>query len=630
MCGIAGIIAFNEQAKQYLPLISKATTCLSKRGPDAEGIYTDQHIALGHRRLSVIDTSNAAAQPMTDATERYTIVFNGEIFNYNEHREKLIQQGVQLTSHSDTEVLLHLYINEGAACLAKLNGFFAIAIYNKLEDILFVARDRMGVKPLYVYQNADRFVFASEMKAMLAMDIPKELDYTSLAEYLQLNYIPAPHSIFKDVKKLEAGTYLIIQRKQGLVEKQRYYQIPYSEKENTTLPYQAQQKQLVDLLNKSIERRLVADVPVGAFLSGGIDSSVVVALAAEYTKHLQTFSIGYKDEPLFDETKYANIVAERYKTEHTAFMLSNADLYESLFDVLDYTDEPFADSSALAVYILSKHTRNQVTVALSGDGADELFGGYNKHRAEYFLRNNTIKTKALQYTGFIWDALPKSRNTWAGNKVRQLHRFAEGASLSASERYWRWCAFTDEQRAFDLLKSPLNKIDYTHRKSEILQGITNSGSFNEVLLTDTQLVLQNDMLTKVDMMSMANGLEVRSPFLDYEIVNFAFTLPVSSKIDTTQQKKILRDTFRSQLPPELFNRPKKGFEVPLLNWFNTELRSLITDDLLNDDYIEAQGIFNVEAVKALKKQLFSNSPQEATARTWGLIVFQYWYKKHFV
>jgi len=631
MCGITGIFALNENGNAFLSRIPDALSCLEKRGPDAEGIFIQDRVALGHRRLSIIDLSEGGKQPMTDDSGRYTIVFNGEFFNYQEHRQAMRSLGVSFSTDSDTEVLLKLFIQEGPSCLQKINGFFALAIYDANEKSLFLARDRMGVKPLLMYSDADKIIFASEMKALLAYGIERDIDQDSLFTYFQLNYIPGKNSIFQKVKKLSPGHYLIVNQQE--TKEIPYYEIPnpdekYIQSVSGGLDYQAQQIQLRELLTEAVRIRLVSDVPLGAFLSGGIDSSVIVALAAKLRPHLDTFSIGYKDEPFFDETHYAKLVAEKYKTNHTVFSLTNDDLYENLFKVLDYIDEPFADSSALPVHILSMHTRKHVTVALSGDGADEMFAGYNKHKAEYLCRENTMGNLLLRAVSPALKIFPASRNSFLGNKVRQMRRYYEGLQFDEKDRYWRWCAITGEQEAMQLFKNQQISPSYRLRKAEILRKIHRKGDMNEVLLTDMELVLPNDMLTKVDLMSMANSLEVRNPFLDYRVVNFAFGLPLSSKIDRYGRKKILKDAFRAELPQEIYQRGKKGFEVPLLKWFKTELRPLIEKDLLNDEFIISQGVFNVHEIRKLKAQLFSSDPEDIQARIWNLIVFQYWWKKH--
>ncbi len=624
MCGITGILVFNDNGKKYLNRIQKATQSLVNRGPDGEGVYTHHHLALGHRRLSIIDTSNAAHQPFTDLEGRYTIVFNGEIFNYQHLRKQLEHKGVQFKSHSDTEVLLYLYIADKEKCLQQLDGEFAFAIYDNKTEQLFLARDRFGIKPVYFYLDEERFVFASEMKALLAFDIPRNIDIAALQTYLHLNYIPGPYSIFEKIKKVPAGSYLLV-NPQGKVEEQNYYSISNSYDATHLMDYENSKQELKKLLEYSVHQRMIADVPLGSFLSGGIDSSIITAIASQHTKHLNTFSIGYKDEPLFDETKYADLLSKKYHTNHTVFQLTHEDLYEDLHKMLDYLDEPFADSSALAVNLLSMHTKKYIKVALSGDGADELFAGYNKHEAEIRAANNGLRARVVKASYPLLKRLPKSRNSITGNTIRKLQKFSEGMNLSASERYWRWAGFTNDTLDDDCLLLQTSAA-YQTRKKEILKHI--SQDYNSILLTDMQLVLENDMLVKVDRMSMNQSLEVRVPFLDHKIVDFAFTLPVNYKIDRGQRKKILRDAFKNMLPDELFHRKKQGFEVPLLTWFRTDLKSLITDELLGDQFIEEQQIFKPEAIKKLKRQLFSNSPNDAIAKIWALIVFQYWYKKY--
>ncbi|MBT1700222.1 asparagine synthase (glutamine-hydrolyzing) [Fulvivirgaceae bacterium PWU4] len=631
MCGITGILAFNLVGKFNKIHVTAATMSLEKRGPDYQDIYIDEWVGLGHRRLSIIDTSSVAHQPMWDESKRYCIVFNGEIFNYRELKKDLLDKGVTFFSQSDTEVLLKLYLHYGEQCLAKLNGFFAFCIYDKQQQTFFVARDRYGIKPLLYLYDDDKFIFASEMKTMLKYGIDRPLDYSSLHSYLQLNYIPAPDTIFTTVKKLLPGHYLKVGNKK--LSEGKYYDIPYSsgEAESNPLSYDQAREKLKTLLEASVQRRLVADVPLGAFLSGGIDSSVVTALASKHKPDLHTFSIGFRDEKFFDETEYARLVAKQFNTEHTVFSLTNDDLYAHVSSILDYIDEPFADSSAINVYILSKETRKHATVALSGDGADELLGGYNKHAAFYSMAHPGLKENVVSALHPLWKVLPQSRNGAFSNKLRQAARFAEGARLSPAARYWRWASYATENGAYELFSAAsqekFHRQEYESRKQALMQTVPDHHTMNDILLTDMKVVLPNDMLTKVDLMSMANGLEVRVPFLDYEVVNFAFSLPSHYKINKSMRKRILQDAYRDVLPAKLYNRPKKGFEVPLLKWFRKEMRSLIMDDLLAQKKIEEQGIFNYAAIDKLKRQLFSSNPGDVHARIWGLIVFQWWRRR---
>ncbi|MBL7852227.1 MAG: asparagine synthase (glutamine-hydrolyzing) [Cyclobacteriaceae bacterium] len=626
MCGITGVFAFNLVGKFSKINVAAATASLAHRGPDFHDVYVDEMVCLGHRRLSVIDTREVAHQPMWDPTGRWGIVFNGEIFNFKELRESLKARDIVFRTESDTEVLLHLFIHYGEACLSLLNGFFAFCIYDKQDQSFFLARDRYGVKPLYYLHDDDRFLFGSELQSIVAYGIKKDIDYDSLYTYLQLNYIPGPHTIFSAVKKLMPGHWMRVKGRELTL--QSYYDIPYDRSKLSSISYADALARLRALLEDAVQRRLVADVPLGTFLSGGIDSSVITALAKKHKPDLHTFSIGFKDEKFFDETAYSQLVAKHVGTKHTAFMLGNAEMSAHLHHILDSIDEPFADSSAIAVYLLSRETRKHVTVALSGDGADELLGGYNKHAAFYRALHPGFSEKAATALRPLWWLLPKSRHAPFSNTVRQLNRYAGGAGLSSDQRYWRWASFATASQAGRMLRPGLlTDSRFNERQRELLSTIPSSETINDILLTDMRLVLPNDMLTKVDRMSMAHGLEIRNPFLDVNVVDFLFTLPDPFKIDGRQRKKLLQDAFRDQLPAELYNRPKKGFEVPLLKWMRKDLKGIIRDELLSKSFIEEQGIFNYPEIRKLKNQLFSISPGDIHARMWGLVAFQWWWRK---
>jgi asparagine synthase (glutamine-hydrolysing) len=630
MCGITGIFAYNLVGKFNKVNVAAATRALEKRGPDFQDVFLSEWVCLGHRRLSIIDTREVAHQPMWDSSGRYGIVFNGEIFNYRELRQKLEQHGFTFRTESDTEVLLNLWIANREACLNQLNGFFAFCIYDQHEESLFLARDRYGIKPLLYLSDDDKFIFASEMKSIVHYGIDKSLDYTALATYFQLNYIPAPRTVFSTVKKLLPGHYIRVKR--GGVSINRYYSIPYPTAQPEPLTYEEAQRALFQKLEASVQKRLVADVPLGAFLSGGIDSSVITGLASRHKPNLHTFSIGFRDQKFFDETEYARKVARHFGTEHTVFSLTTKDLYAQLNSVLDYLDEPFADSSAVNVYILSQQTRRHATVALSGDGADEVFGGYNKHLAFARAMQGGWKESLAATLKPAWQLLPKSRHAPFSNTVRQLLRYAEGHGMTARNRYWHWASLAtlpQAQRLFTAeARQNIDLAQYEEFRQSFLEPIGEPQNLNDILLADCKLVLPNDMLTKVDLMSMANGLEVRVPFLDFEVVNFAFGLPAEYKINRGMRKRLVQDAFRSLLPAELYNRPKKGFEAPVLAWMRHELKDTIKKDLLSEEFIRAQGLFDYAEIKKLKRQLFSISPGDIHARVWALVVFQWWWKKY--
>jgi len=632
MCGITGIKAFNLVGAFYRINLGASMETLAQRGPDQRGTFIEALIALGHRRLSIQDPSSLGKQPMQDPSENYVLVFNGEIFNFKQLRETLEEEGVNFVSGSDTEVLLQLFIKKGEKCLEDLIGCFAFAIYNRKEDTLFLARDRFGIKPLLYFQDEDKFVFASEMKALLAYNIPRTIDYTSLTQYLHLNYIPAPASILKNVKKLEPGHCIWIKGK--AVACKKYYSLKeYGTEKSDFEDYEKAKKKLRELLEEAVSLRLVSDVPLGTFLIGGLDSSIVTALAVRQKDKLQTFTLGFPDEPFFDESKDSVLLAKKLNTAHTVFEVSNKELFENFFEALDYLDEPFADSSALAVFILTKKTAKEVVVALSGDGADEVLGGYNKHKAEVLVRKDGTGVALVSALEWLWNVLPKSRSGSFSNKVRQLKKLATVSKLTSSERYYALLGFTEKNDAEKLLsetaKSMLVVEELQNRKSKIVECV-NKEDFNSFLYADLKTVLPNDMLFKVDMMSMANKLEVRTPFLDHKLVEFAFALPAPWKTDGKSGKIILRDAVADLLPEEVLNRRKRGFEVPLLIWLKTELKSLIENKLLEEKFIRRQNIFEYETICKLKKQLFSSNPGDSPARVWALVVFQFWYLKYIV
>lgn len=631
MCGITGVYCKNESGNKYLARLNTSVHSLGHRGPDFSNEVLLDQVGLGHARLSIIDTTEGANQPFSDASERYYMVFNGEIYNYKALRKELESGGFSFKTSSDTEVLLAMYIAKGADCLNQLNGFFSFAIFDKYKNELFVARDRFGIKPLLIYQDKDAILFGSEMKALLAYGIKPKLNPASISLYFQLNYIPDDQSIFHGITKLKPGHFAKITSDGLSIEP--YYQTPLPEKARgiDDLTYEKAQESLVDLMRSSVNDRLVSDVPLGTFLSGGIDSSVITALAAEKTTGLKTFSVGYADEPFFDETQYAELVAKKYNTDHTTFKLTNDDLLSGLKDTLDAIDEPFADSSALAVNILSKRTREHVTVALSGDGADELFSGYNKHMAILRMQHAGLKERGVKMLSPLWAALPKSRNNSLGNKVRQFARFATAAKLSPKDQYWHLASISKAEEVNALFSNQFfGKIasdEISQRKEHLLASVTRENGINGVLYTDVNMVLPGDMLTKVDLMSMSHSLEVRVPFLDQRVVDFAMTLPEEYKINTSQKKRIVQDAFRSFLPEELYNRPKHGFEVPLLRWMRGELKDWIMDDVLTLDKIEEQGIFSTATIQSLLKQLQSSNPGDTHAKVWALVVFQQWFDK---
>ncbi len=622
MCGIAAILSFTEEGKKRVPRIAQCPALLDHRGPDNQHFISEEHLGMAHARLSIIDLSAQSNQPFYSSDKRYVIVYNGEIFNYKELRHELKEKGHAFHTEGDVEVLLALYKEFGKDCPNKIQGFFAFCIYDRDKKIFFGARDRFGVKPFYYYANEDLFACASEMRALKHLTENKTIDKSALFAYLQLTYVPEETSILSGIKKLQPGSSIHIAS--GKIEIEKYYTI------NIPTSYTAPtdpEKKFLSLLEKAVEARMVSDVPVGSFLSGGIDSSVITALASQKNKELQTFSVGFKGNSHFDESTYAEIVAKKYKTKHHAFYFTKEEAENEVENFFNSIDEPFADSSAFNVYVLSKKTKAHVKVVLSGDGADELFAGYNKHRAEWMIRNQRTKTLLLKNSGALAKLVPTSRNSKLSNKARQLARFSTGAKLPAGERYWRWASFYEEKKAAQLLH--LNAAE-KKKFNELKQHYTDpiSEDYNSLLLADVGLVLPSDMLVKVDRMSMAHGLEVRNPFLDHRLVEFAFSLSANYKIDGRTQKKIIKESCAHLLPEEILHRKKHGFETPVQQWLKGVLRKKVDELLLDKDFIRHQHLFDHEEVKKCVKKALGNDPGDTTAVVWALLVFNHWYKKH--
>jgi len=620
---------------------------LEYRGPDDEGIYINSdsdamssgiNIGLGHKRLSIIDLSSAARQPMSNEDNTLWITYNGEIYNFNELRRELERKGHLFKSDSDTEIVLHLYEEEGLQAVEQINGMFAFALWDSKQRRLWLGRDRLGIKPLVYYWDGKSFAFASEIKSLLADPaIPKELDYEALYLYLTFNYVPAPYTIFKGIRKLEPGHLLILEN--GNLKNFKYWDAPETiDPQIASLPFAKQEiyykDRLFNLLDNAVSTRMIADVPLGAFLSGGIDSSVIVALMARNTdKQTQTFSIGYKNDTLYDETEFAREVAGLYGTDHHEFKLSHADMLGALGHILAAFDEPFADSSAIATFIVARETKNHVTVALSGDGGDELFAGYRSYLAEswrskYMLAPRLFREGLLEK--FIY-TLPDSRDTKGLEYIRRMKKFIKGTKGSFPERILSLKeVFPQDLRQKILYNAPNAKSlsDPALARIEGLLEYYQNDTLNSILYSDLRDSLPGDMLTKVDWMSMKNSLEVRVPFLDHRVVELAFKMPGALKICRGTTKHILKETFKDILPASLYRRPKAGFEVPISRWLKNELKFLL-DQYLAENRIQNQGIFDPKIVKQLVGQHMSGKT-DTSWMLWNLIVFQCWYENYFL
>lgn len=629
MCGIAGVYSATPLNSSVFEKSELVLNSMQHRGPNHKAFYRNSHTILCHTRLAIIDTNKNSNQPFSDTSGRYIMVYNGEIFNFKELRNSLTDKGITFSTQSDTEVLLNLYISEGSNCLGKLNGFFSFCIYDTLYNSLFAATDRYGIKPFYYTFQNNCFIFSSELKSLQIFNPQNKIDKLSLRTYLHLNYIPQPYSIYENVFKLEPGKFLRIEN--NTLIKNTYYNLKKLNKKHSPIPYNEAKKKMKELLEDAVKIRLVSDVPLGCFLSGGIDSSIITALAAKYTSKLKTFSVEFKQQPFFNETEYALAVSKMHQTEHTVISIDNDNVSETFQKVLDNLSEPFADSSAIAVYALCHEVKKYVTVALSGDGADELFAGYLKHRAEYRIQNPQLLEKISSLLLPFLKLLPKSRNNSFTNKIRQATKFAQSIRLTTQERYWQWAGnnYPVEKLLSTNYYTPEQELAFVEERKYNYLPHLNQAGFNEILLADQQMVLPGDMLTKVDRMSMANSLEVRTPFLDYRLVDFVNSLPAHYKLNRYQQKILLTDTFREILPPEVYLRSKKGFEIPLHFWLTHVLKEKVQNEWLNTKEMEKENIFNVHEIKKIKQKLFSYNPENTPAIAWAIIVFRYWYNKNY-
>ncbi|MDA7804211.1 asparagine synthase (glutamine-hydrolyzing) [Crocinitomix sp.] len=615
MCGIIGIWAKNKSGEEGLDLLESSLNSIKHRGPDFQSFKLYPKVGLGHTRLSILDLNPRSNQPFTSKDNRYSLVFNGEIYNYKTLKNEL--NFTQFETDSDTEVLFHLLIEKGEEALNLLDGFFAFAFYDSQEDTLLVARDSMGIKPLYYYEDDKQFIVASEMHSFFDFEINKELSNNGLNSFFGFTYIPAPYSALSHVNKLLPGYYMRIDTKGRSI-----VNFKNSVQSKGTISFDEAKTELRRLLEQSVSNRMIADVPLGSFLSGGLDSSIIAALAIKNNPNLKTFSIGF-DAAYFDETNYANEVAQKIGSQHTVYHLTQKDFKENFNDFLDAIDEPFADSSAFAMYLLSKNTSQEVKVVLSGDGADELFGGYRKHQAEFSVRNmSSLKRRGIKFVANALKSYRSSRADRFGDINRRIQKMSSGMMMSPKDRYLFWCQFISAVDRKKLLKANFENLDIPNDDIAWKEE-------DAVLLADQSLVLPNDMLKKVDLMSMAHGLEVRTPFLDVKVVEFANQLPMNYKINGKEGKYILREAFKDLLPESVLKRSKKGFEIPLKEWLNDEIGAILKGPFFSEEYLDKQNLFNHEAIAELSEEWESDQFGDRIYLVWSLIVFQHWWNRYY-
>lgn len=630
MCGICGKISRNDIVTREL--IGAMNDALRHRGPDDEGVYIGPrstvrgpqiNVGLGHRRLSIIDLSEAGHQPMCNEDGTIWIVLNGEIYNFAELKEMLEKKGHKFRSRTDTEVILHLYEERGADCVNDLRGMFAFAVWDIKAGRLILARDRLGKKPLYYsYKNGD-LVFASELKALLKdVTVGRTIDLASIDDFLAYQYIPAPHTVFKEINKLPPAHILVWENGQARVT--RYWRLDYSKKIN--LREEEYCERVMELLKDSTKLRLTSDVPLGAFLSGGIDSSAIVAVASKIIgKPVKTFSIGFENAG-FDERPYAGIIAERFGTEHREFIVQPNAL-EILPELIAHFGEPYGDSSAIPAYYLSKMTRSAVTVALSGDAGDESFGGYDRYlavKAAGCFRGPLAVFSRL-FKGSI-DRL--SETTAKKDSANRLKRFLNIVELDGAGAYSRLMSLFDDDERAGLYSGPVaDEIRQTKRPGIILEEMRSSG-INDVvdsmLYTDLATYMPGDLLPKVDITSMMHALEVRSPFLDHKFLEFSAQIPSRLKIRGLTSKYILKKALRGELPDKIIKRKKEGFGVPVGEWFRNELKSYAYEVLLDNNAVSRE-YFKIEKIEEMLEGHVSGKINNG-ARLWCLINLELWHR----
>ena len=587
MCGIAGLYQPTEEITD--DLLKEMAAPMALRGPDGEGRFIKGPIGLTHRRLSIIDLEGGH-QPIFNKDESMAIICNGELYDFEQHREDLIAKGYEFQTHSDSEVILHLYAEHGKACLEMMNGMYAFAIVDFPKQEIFIARDRFGQKPLYFTQEGRNFAFASGPRSLLPLNwLDKSLDNEAIHQFLQFYCIPQEKSIYQNIQKLPPAHYAIWDG--FTLELDSYWK--YENNSSFNGSYQDAVEQCQSLMKQAVQRRMVADVPVGSFLSGGVDSSIITALAKEDKQDLKTFSIAFSEKQ-YDERKYSQLVADSLKTDHLVQEVKASDIELVKFLAREY-EEPFADASMLPFYLLSNTATKEVTVALSGDGADELFGGYYRYQAlekQQKMQNwPSFITKSIQG---IANALPTSANE--RSKSAKIKRFAKLLNLPLDEAYWRTVSRWQENYWSELYQNDFSaELQSNHALSPIQNHLDSQYPILDQLMSlEAKQYMPDDILVKVDRASMAASLEVRSPFLDKDLAEFAMSLPAEFKMKGSKRKRILEDAFAPKLPTEVFGRKKMGFGVPLAQWFRTcwkkELKEVVMDSNFLPNYFQKSGL----------------------------------------
>lgn len=632
MCGIAGIIDFRAAAsREHLQAMCDAQR---HRGPDDEGIWLEDNIGLGHRRLSIIDLASGH-QPMLDDTGNFVIVFNGEIYNFQNIAEELKNLGVTFTTRSDTEVLLKAFRQWGPSCLEKINGMYAFAIWDRQKKELFLARDRLGKKPLHYFLDDNLLVFASELKGVLAHPkVKRELCPNALSKFLAYDYVPSPRSIFRQIRKIKPGCYAQVKGK-------KINERPYWKPCFTPMQNPMSEKEIVGEIQKriraAVERRLISDVPLGVFLSGGVDSSAIVAYMAQLrnAKDIKTFSIAF-DEKTFDEREYSNLVAKHFGTDHHQETFSAQKALELVPNLASILDEPMADPSILPTYLLSKFTRASVTVALGGDGGDEVFVGYENYRAMrmvpwYLKIPRLVRRMGIERMAHL---LPTSENNISLDY--KIKRFLKGIDFPLPVNNYVWLGGLTPAEQRNILTNEFYETLGTRSIESLYDEVISeaqdyradeNNTLSGLLPADMRLYLQDDILVKADRASMAASLELRAPLLDFELVDFVTRLPLSQKFPGRRLKLLLKKAVEGMVPQEIIDRPKKGFGIPVARWLKHDLKGVV-DQCLDPARLKRQNIFKPEVVQKIIKEHQAGIKDNRKV-LWALLIYQLWCEKYF-
>lgn len=625
MCGICGKVNFNESPPLPMDELSYMCEKIAHRGPDGTKKMIREKIAFGHTRLSIIDLESGW-QPISNNKENIFTIFNGEIYNYQALRDMLIKLGYEFKTQSDTETIVHLYEEYGEDFIQYIDGMFAIALWDEKKEKLLLYRDRFGKKPLFYYFDNNELYFSSEIKSFPKKIIHStKINIKAVFEYLNLGYIPNSMSIYEKIHKLEPAHYLVFEKNN--IKVIRYWN--FDPKINNSLKSEEIQETVTNLLDKSVKSRLISDVPLGFFLSGGLDSSAIVATASKFTNKINTYSIGFEDKS-YNELSYAQMVSKKFHTNHEEFIVT-PNIINDIEKIIWYADEPFSDASMLPFYYLSKMTRKHVTVSLSGDGADEIFGGYERYIGKR-IAENFYKLPYILRKSFAKLTKNINENFEKNNKFRKIKRLSYPAYKNHEEWYLSFLKqFNINSQNIHknkfLTKDFINLFNNETKDEndyliETLNEIKSRNNNNEIQLLDILTYLPGDILFKSDRMSMANGLEVRSPFLDKDLVEYAMSIPQHFLFEKNKGKQPLRKIFENKLPPEILLRNKEGFSVPIAKWIKNDLREMFSDKLLSND-ARIHSIVNNQEIKSMLEQHYNNNV-DFSVKLWNLFCLELW------